>query len=473
MYLINKEEAAVSTLFSALPIPATQLQNLSEMGYLEMTPIQEQALPDILQGKDVLGRAQTGSGKTAAFGIGLLMQVNPEIFSTQALVLCPTRELADQVSQELRRLARYMPNVKILSLCGGTPIAAQVSSLSHAPHIAVGTPGRILDHLQRDSLTLKDTKVVVLDEADRMLDMGFADEMDAIIPFLPEHRQTLLFSATYPEDIAAISQMIQTDPIMITIDARSEQLNIEQFMVEMEKNQRLELVAQLLSKYEPESCVVFCNTKADCQKVETHLNQRNIDTLALHGDLEQRDRDQVLLRFANHSCRVLVATDVAARGLDIKNLSMVINYELAHDPEVYVHRIGRTGRAGQEGLAVAFVAPEEMTRALAVEEYIAKATKWLDQNSFADVKRTKMKANMVTLCIDGGKKDKIRAGDILGVLTNGEEALSGDEVGKINVFPMHIYVAVKRDSSDRAIKRIRAGKIKGKTCRVRILTDRA
>ncbi|MBP6345984.1 ATP-dependent RNA helicase DbpA [Neisseriaceae bacterium CLB008] len=462
----------MATLFSELPIPAAQLANLTELGYLEMTPIQAQALPHILKGKDVLGRAQTGSGKTAAFGIGLLSKINPELFSTQALVLCPTRELADQVSKELRRLARYMPNVKILSLCGGQPIAAQVTSLAHAPHIAVGTPGRILDHLERDSLSLSDTKVVVLDEGDRMLDMGFADEMDAIIPFLPSPRQTLMFSATYPEDIEAISQLIQTDPLMITIDERSQRLHIEQYMVELEKNQRLELVAQLLSKHQPESCVVFCNTKSDCQKVEAHLNQRNMDALALHGDLEQRDRDQVLLRFANHSCRVLVATDVAARGLDIPNLAMVINYELAHDPEIYVHRIGRTGRAGEKGLAVSFVTPAEMNRALAVEAYMERPTQWVDKYTFADVKRAQLRAPMATLCIDGGKKDKIRAGDILGALTNGEEALSGDEVGKIDVYPMHVYVAVTRSSADRAIKRIRAGKIKGKTCRVRVLTER-
>ncbi len=458
-------------LFSELSISTEQLTNLEQLGYLEMTPIQAQALPSILQGKDVLARAQTGSGKTAAFGIGILQSINPEVFQTQGLVLCPTRELADQVSQELRRLARHMPNVKILSLCGGQPIAAQVSSLSHPPHIAVGTPGRILDHLQRASLTLDNVQVAVLDEADRMLDMGFSDEMDAIVPFLPQKRQTLLFSATYPEDIESISQLIQKDPTIVTIDAKEQSLQIEQYMVQIENNQRLELVAQLLSKHQPESCVVFCNTKSDCQKVEKHLNQRNIDTLSLHGDLEQRDRDQVLLRFANHSCRVLVATDVAARGLDIKNLSMVINYELAHDPEVYVHRIGRTGRAGQEGLAMTFVAPEEMNRALSVEDYLKSPSKWLEQSSFALVKRAKLKAPMITLCIDGGKKAKIRAGDILGVLTNGDDALQGENIGKINVFPMHVYVAIDRAYADQAIKRIRAGKIKGKTCRVRLLNE--
>ncbi|MGL4674554.1 MAG: DEAD/DEAH box helicase, partial [Wohlfahrtiimonas sp.] len=310
--------------FSELSLPTAQLDNLKDLGYLTMTPIQAAALPAILNGKDIVAQAKTGSGKTAAFGIGLLETIDATQFSTQSLVLCPTRELADQVSKELRRLARYIPNLKISSICGGVPVARQVQSMSqHPPHIAVGTPGRILDHLKRNTLSLKNIKMFVLDEADRMLDMGFADEMDAIISYAPKKRQTLLFSATYPENIKAISSRIQHNPIMIQIEeTKADEPKIDQSVVLHDNNSEKDaLVAKLLYRYEPESTVIFCNTIAACIELENYLYAQDIDVLSLHGDLEQRDRDQVLLRFSNRSCRVLVATDVAARGLDIADLS--------------------------------------------------------------------------------------------------------------------------------------------------------
>ncbi len=459
--------------FSELSLPSEQLDNLKDLGYLSMTPIQAAALPAILSGKDIVGQAKTGSGKTAAFGIGLLETIDATQFTTQSLVLCPTRELADQVSKELRRLARYIPNLKISSICGGVPIARQIHSMSqHAPHIAVGTPGRILDHLKRDTLSLKKVKIFVLDEADRMLDMGFADEMDAIIGYLPKQRQTLLFSATFPANIQSISHRIQKNPTMISIEeTKSEAPKIEQSIITYDDNsQKNEIVAKLLYKYEPESTVIFCNTIAACQDLEDYLYQQDIDVLSLHGDLEQRERDQVLLRFSNRSCRVLVATDVAARGLDIADLSMVINYDLPFDPEVYVHRIGRTGRAGKTGLAASLVVANKLHRLEEIEAYIETTIPKYSAKELKNIQSISLIAAMVTIEISEGKKSKISAGDILGALT-AKGTIKGTDVGKITLFPMQAYVAVSRKYAKDAVDQIWASPIKGMRCRARILGE--
>ncbi|PLR41507.1 ATP-dependent RNA helicase DbpA [Chimaeribacter californicus] len=459
----------MSTLsFSSLPLPAEQLANLAELGYATMTPVQAASLPAILSGRDVRAKAQTGSGKTAAFGIGLLDKIVPGQYVTQALVLCPTRELADQVSKELRRLARFTQNIKILTLCGGQPIGPQLDSLVHPPHIVVGTPGRIQEHLRKQTLSLDALRILVLDEADRMLDMGFSDDIDEVIRYTPPQRQTLLFSATYPEGIARISARVQQTPLDVEIAAEAEQTTIEQIFVETTREKRLRLLTGTLRHYQPASCVVFCNTKRDCQEVYEALADENISALALHGDLEQRDRDQVLVRFANRSCRVLVATDVAARGLDIKDLELVVNYELSFDPEVHVHRIGRTGRAGMSGLAVSFCTPQEMVRVHALEDYLAIRTTWQPAEKLLATPPVALEPEMATLCIDGGRKAKIRPGDILGALT-GDAGLTAAEVGKIDMFPVHAYVAIRRASARRALSQLQQGKIKGKSCKARLL----
>ncbi|EIM9324085.1 ATP-dependent RNA helicase [Salmonella enterica] len=430
------------TAFSTLNVlPAAQLNNLNELGYLEMTPVQAASLPVILAGNDVRVQARTGSGKTAAFGLGLLHRIDVSLFQTQALVLCPTRELADQVAGELRRLARFLPNTKILTLCGGQPFGAQRDSLQHAPHIIVATPGRLLD-------------------------MGFSDAIDEVIRFAPATRQTLLFSATWPETIAAISGRVQQQPIRIEIDTVDALPAIEQQFFETSAQGKISLLQTLLSQHQPASCVVFCNTKKDCQAVCDALNAAGQSALALHGDLEQRDRDQTLVRFANGSARILVATDVAARGLDIKSLELVVNYELAWDPEVHVHRIGRTARAGSSGLAISFCAPEEAQRANILSEMLQLKLNWL--NAPARQPLFPLAAEMATLCIDGGKKAKMRPGDILGALT-GDIGLDGADIGKINVHPMHVYVAVRQAVAQKARTQLQNGKIKGKSCRVRLL----
>ncbi|HBC6426818.1 ATP-dependent RNA helicase DbpA [Citrobacter amalonaticus] len=455
------------TAFATLNVlPAAQLENLNELGYLSMTPVQAAALPAILAGQDVRVQAKTGSGKTAAFGLGLLQHIDATLFQTQSLVLCPTRELADQVAGELRRLARFLPNTKILTLCGGQPFGAQRDSLQHAPHIIVATPGRLLDHLQKGTVSLDALTTLVMDEADRMLDMGFSEAIDEVIRFAPASRQTLLFSATWPEAIAAISGRVQRNPLAIEIDTVDALPAVEQQFFETSAHGKIPLLQTLLSQHQPASCVVFCNTKKDCQAVYDALNEAGQSALALHGDLEQRDRDQTLVRFANGSARVLVATDVAARGLDIKSLELVVNFELAWDPEVHVHRIGRTARAGNSGLAISFCAPEEAQRANILSEMLQIRLNWVPaptQRSIAP-----LVAEMATLCIDGGKKAKMRPGDVLGALT-GDMGLDGADIGKITVHPAHVYVAVRQSVAHKAWKQLQNGKIKGKTCRVRLL----
>jgi ATP-independent RNA helicase DbpA len=455
------------TAFSTLnALPPELLANLNELGYHTMTPIQAAALPAILEGKDVRAQAKTGSGKTAAFGLGLLQHIEAGRFVTQSLVLCPTRELADQVANELRRLARYLANIKILTLFGGVPFGAQRDSLVHAPHIIVATPGRLLDHLQKGTVSLDALKTLVLDEADRMLDMGFSDAIVEILSHAPTNRQTLLFSATWPEGIAAISTRFQRDPLNIEIDSVDALPAVEQQFFEASRRQKIPLLMSLLSKHQPASCVVFCNTKKDCQEVCDALNEQHQSALALHGDMEQRDRDQTLVRFANGSSRVLVATDVAARGLDIKSLEMVINFELSWDPEVHVHRIGRTARAGESGLAISLCAPEEAQRAAILSEMLALSLDW--QTPVISSSFRPLLAEMATLCIDGGKKAKMRPGDILGALT-GDIGLDGADIGKIVMHPMHAYVAVRQSVANKAWKQLSQGKIKGKACRVRLL----
>ncbi|MFL9626653.1 ATP-dependent RNA helicase DbpA [Aeromonas jandaei] len=453
--------------FSSLNLSPALLENLTTLGYLQMTPIQAQSLPLVLDGKDLIAKAKTGSGKTAAFGLGLLSSLDVNRLEVQALVLCPTRELADQVATEIRRLARTLPNVKLVTLCGGTPTAPQSATLSFGAHIAVGTPGRILKHLEQGTLELDSLKTLVLDEADRMLDMGFGEDINRVISHAPRDRQTLLFSATYPEGIAQMSRGVQRNPVEVSVEALHEESAIEQKLYEVPAGQRLDALTWLLSHYQPSSCVVFCNTKRACNDVADHLAAKGFSALALNGDLEQRERDQVLVRFANGSATILVATDVAARGLDIKELGAVINYELTYDPEVHVHRIGRTGRAGQQGLALSLYQPNEAQRVNLIEEYQQAPMPLGDLDAIARVIKP-LAPQMVTLSIDAGRKTKVRAGDILGALT-GEGGIAGTDVGKIQISEQYSYVAVKQSVAKAALKRLQEGKIKGRSYRARKL----
>ncbi|AZL75974.1 ATP-dependent RNA helicase DbpA [Pseudomonas oryziphila] len=457
-----------TTAFATLPLSAAMLANLDALGYASMTPIQAQSLPVILKGQDLIAQAKTGSGKTAAFGIGLLNPINPRYFGCQALVLCPTRELADQVAKELRRLARAEDNIKILTLCGGVSLGPQIASLEHGAHIIVGTPGRIQQHLDKGTLVLDGLNTLVLDEADRMLDMGFFDAIASIIGKTPSRRQTLLFSATYPAGIEQLAKDFMRQPQQVKVEALHSDNQIEQRFIEIDAQQRLEAVTRVLGHYRPQSCVAFCFTKQQCEDVVAHLTAKGIVAQALHGDLEQRDRDQVLTMFANRSSSVLVATDVAARGLDIDGLDMVINVELARDAEIHVHRVGRTGRAGEKGVAISLVAPAEGHRAQAIEDLQQKPLRWEQLDNLKNKGGEPLLPAMTTLCIGAGRKDKLRPGDILGALT-GDAGLPGKQVGKIAIFDFVAFVAVERAVAKQAMQRLNSGKIKGRALKVRII----
>ena len=462
------------TDFSALNLQAELLTNLTDIGYTNMTSIQAQSLPPILAGQDVIGQGKTGSGKTAAFGLGLLQRLNVKFFRVQALVLCPTRELAEQVSQEIRKLARTIHNIKVLTLCGGMPFGPQLSSLEHGAHIIVGTPGRVEEHVRRGSLQLQNLQVLVLDEADRMLDMGFQEELDAIIAKTPERRQTLLFSATFPKEIAAIAERVMKNPQLIQVEATHAGSVIRQHFYQVEEDaeqlHRKEALRLLFHHHDPDSAVVFCNTKRDAQAVADYLGAHGFSALAIHGDLEQRDRDQALVRFANGSIAVLVATDVAARGLDIEALDAVINYHLARDPEVHIHRIGRTGRAGSQGVACSLYSAKEAFK-------VERLARMLEQDFSGEplpplsvLNKPIVQPDMVTVQIDGGKRNKLRPGDILGALTAGE-GIAGSQVGKINLFANWAFVAVERDVARTALRLLNDGQMKGRRFRARLLQD--
>ncbi|EHR0917621.1 ATP-dependent RNA helicase DbpA [Vibrio parahaemolyticus] len=453
--------------FDQVGLNPALLETLDSLNYTHMTPIQALSLPAILNQRDVIGQGKTGSGKTAAFGLGVLSNLNVKRFRVQSLVLCPTRELADQVAKEIRTLGRGIHNIKVLTLCGGMPMGPQIGSLEHGAHILVGTPGRILDHLEKGRINLEELNTLVLDEADRMLDMGFQDALDAIIDAAPKQRQTLLFSATFPEKIEKIAQRIMTSPEMIKVESTHDTSSIAQYFYKVEGTEaRDEALANLLLTYQPESAVVFCNTKKEVQNVADELHHRGFSVIDIHGDLEQRERDQALVQFANKSVSILVATDVAARGLDVDNLDAVFNFELSRDPEVHVHRIGRTGRAGSKGLAFSFFGEKDGLRVARIEEYLDMDV--IPATLPAKSNQQPYQAKMVTINIDGGKKQKVRPGDILGCLT-GKNGIPGAQVGKIHLFPMRSYVAVEKSAAKKALQTISTGKMKGRQFRARLL----
>lgn len=457
-----------ANLFSSLPLAPALIANLHQLGYHQMTPIQAASLPHVLVQRDLIAQAKTGSGKTAAFGIGILAKLNPAYFAIQGLVICPTRELADQVANELRKLARFLSNVKVLTLCGGTAMRPQIASLEHGAHIVVGTPGRLLDHIGRGSIKLSTVQTLVLDEADRMVDMGFYEDIVGIVAACSPRRQTLLFSATYPDDIRKASALFLRDPAEVKVESQHAPAQIEQWFYEVTPETRNGAVAKLLAHYRPTSTLAFCNTKIHCRELADELQQQGISALALYGDLEQRERDEILVLFANQSCSVLVATDVAARGLDIQNLEAVINVDISKDTEVHIHRIGRTGRAGEKGLALSLAAANEKKWVRLIEDYQEEPVQWQSLDALATTNEVPLQAPMITVCIMGGKKDKLRPGDILGALTV-DVGVEKAQVGKINVFEFMTYVALDRQLAQEALDRFAQCKIKGRQFKMRII----
>lgn len=456
----------MTDLFKSLNLKTELLKNLEELKFTSMTPIQAMALPLVLNGQDVIAQAKTGSGKTAAFGLGILNDLNPTDMNIQALILCPTRELAEQVAAEIRRLARMISNVKVLSLCGGVAEFHQETSLAHGAHIVVGTPGRVLRLLQKRSLALRSVKTLVLDEADRMLDMGFINDILDIVSNLPKKRQSLLFSATFPKEIKNLSKDVLTNPYEVKVDTEHEKNNIAQHFYEVSSHKDKDAaLLKILANYRPARMIVFCKTKQITDSLTNFLQDNSIEAAGIHGDLEQNERTLILTQFANRSLSVLVATDVAARGLDIEDLEAVVNFDLPSDAEVYVHRIGRTGRAGNQGLAFSLLIQKEFYKLDAIEKYLSSEIKiekfeGLEANSDYD-----LIPPMKTLFISGGKKDKLRPGDILGAMV-GEAKLEPSDVGAITILNIISYVAIQREKAADAVKKLNSGKIKNRKFRV-------
>ena len=456
--------------FDALPLRAATHSNLTQLGYTQMTPIQAASLHITLAGRDVIAQASTGSGKTAAFALPLVEKLDPAMQDAQALVLCPTRELAEQVTQEIRRLARAVGNVKVVTLCGGVALRGQTQSLEHGAHVVVGTPGRISDHLERGSLQLQSVKTLVLDEADRMLDMGFFDDIAKLVRQCPKDRQTLLFSATYPDGIAKLASQFMCEPQTVKVQAQHDASKIRQIFYQVNESERLHAVSLILNHFRPVSTLAFCNTKQQCKDLINVLQAQGFSALALYGELEQRERDQVLVQFANRSCSVLVATDVAARGLDVHNLEAVINVDVTPDSEIHIHRIGRTGRGDAEGLALTLASMDEMGNVGKIEQLQGHESVWASLASLTPASGGKLQPPMATLQIAGGRKEKIRAGDVLGALT-GDAGFSKEQVGKISVNEFSTYVAVERGIAHEALRRLNAGRVKGKSVKVRLLEE--
>ena len=449
------------TYFKDLDLPSDLLANLDLLNYKQMTPIQQASLPHILNQKDIIAKAKTGSGKTLAFSLPLVLNIKAKQQHPQALIIAPTRELSEQIATEIKRLARYKSDVKVVTLYGGTSLTRQVESLQKGADIIVGTPGRLLDHFSRESFVLTDIKTLILDEGDRMLDMGFADDILKLVSNLPKKRQTMLFSATYPDDISKLSEKVLNNPIRVELEELEQKLKIKESAFYIDKENKDKALISTLQAFQPNLAIIFCNTKVKTTEVADMLNEKGFDVATLNGDLEQYQRQEMLLQFANGSLPVLVATDLAARGLDIESVELIVNYDFPHKTEDYTHRIGRTGRADKEGLAVSLCNDYEKKK---IDE-IRPTLKLTDIKELKVNKNFYMQGSVGTLCIDGGKKKKLRAGDILGTLCK-DIGLDVKNIGKINVFDTHSYVAIDKDVIKKAFNGLKDGKIKKRKFRV-------
>jgi ATP-independent RNA helicase DbpA len=466
--------------FSSLNLPAALLDALSSLAFVEMTPVQALSLPEILAGKDLIVQAEPGSGKTAAFGLGILAALTAPIGAVQALVLCPTRELAAQISAELRRLARCTPNIKVLTLCGGVQFGPQRDSLKQGAHIVVGTPGRIEEHLRKRSLELGALRFLVLDEADRMLEMGFGEQVAGIIAHAPAARQTLLFSATYPPSISSLSSAYQRDAARLSVPGSNDRSpsalpeqpveepsqRVEERYYKVRVSERVPMFMRWLALEQPESTLVFCSTRKESADVAAELRSSGWVAACIHGEMPQQERQHVMRLFANRSCSVLSATDVAARGWDITGLAAVVNLGLSRESSLHVHRTGRTGRSGRPGLAVSWVAEEDMGPLRAIERLLGHSVRFHDLPPASGSLPSPPQPPMVTLLLGAGKNKKLRPGDVLGALTR-EGGVQGTDVGAIQIEETYAYVAVARASAERALARLTEGPIKGRQVKVR------
>ena len=377
--------------FDELNIDERILRAIEDMGFEETSPIQTQAIPAVCEGIDVVGQAQTGTGKTAAYTIPMLMKIDPQIKKPQAIVLCPTRELAVQVAEEIRKLAKYMSDIKVLPVYGGQEIVRQIKSLKTGVQIIVGTPGRVMDHMRRKTVKFDNINMVILDEADEMLDMGFREDMETILTETPDDRQTVMFSATMPKAIMDIARNFQKDARIIKVVRKELTVsNIEQFYYEVRPKNKTEVLCRLIDIYNPRLSVVFCNTKRQVDELISELKGRGYFADGIHGDMKQQQRDRVMDDFRSGKVDILIATDVAARGIDVDDVDMVFNYDIPQDEEYYVHRIGRTGRAGRSGMALSFISGKEVYKLKDIERYCKTKILAKPVPSLDDVKNTKL-----------------------------------------------------------------------------------
>ena len=445
---------------------------LAELGLTTMTPIQAGAIPVLLQGRDLSGQSKTGSGKTLAFALPLLQLNRLDQRVLQSLVLCPTRELCAQVAREFRKLGRRLPGLQVQILAGGPPLRVQTASMAQGLHIAVATPGRLLDHLRRGTVSLEHLRRLVLDEADRMLDMGFAGEIRDILAQAPKNRQTIYFSATMEAALQEMSSLFQRNPVRLTIDHKTDlPPQIQQVFYEVDEvSHKAATLSRLLQQLNPKSALVFCHLKATVAELAHQLSHIGLAADALHGDLEQAERDRAMALFRNGSTRVLVATDVAARGLDVNELDVVVNYDLPGLPEVYLHRIGRTGRAGQTGLALNLGLSREHSKLDLYEKTTGTPVERVAPGQHSPNLACNLNSApaMTTLHIWAGRQQKMRPGDILGALT-GDIGLDKADVGKIEILDRISYVAVSSQLARGAAEKLRAGSIKGRKVRVDVV----
>ncbi len=513
--------------FKDLDISREIERAVADMGFEEATPIQTLAIPHILEGKDVTGQAQTGTGKTAAFGIPILDMVDPSKRDLQAVIICPTRELAIQVAEELKKLSKYMKRVSVLPVYGGQPIERQIKALKKGVQIIIGTPGRVMDHMRRGTIDMGEVKILVLDEADEMLDMGFREDIEFVLDYIPDQRQILLFSATMSQDILYITRRYQDDPEFLKVVPKELTVpETEQVYFEVKEKMKLDVLSRLLDIHDFHLSLVFCNTKRRVDKLVSHLQIRGYAADGLHGDMSQRQRDSVMSKFRSGNIDILVATDVAARGIDVEDVEAVFNYDVPNDDEYYVHRIGRTGRAGKTGIAFTFVSGKEVYQLRDIMRYTKTKIEQQQVPSISDVQEIKttnflekiksvinndnldkqvhmvekmmeedyssvetaaalLKIIMekpgnspqaptegfgdtgagpgqVRFFINIGRKDKARARDIIKAIAD-RTGLSSSSIGKIDVFDKFSFVEVPEASAGEVISTMRGAKIKGRS----------
>ncbi|HHX22695.1 MAG TPA: DEAD/DEAH box helicase [Thermoanaerobacterales bacterium] len=510
--------------FEKLNLSKELLKAINDVGFEEATPIQSQAIPYIYEGRDVIGQAQTGTGKTAAFGLPILDMINPQDRSQQAIILCPTRELAIQVAEEIKALSKYKEGIRILPVYGGQPIQRQIHALKKGVQIIIGTPGRVMDHMKRHTLKLHNTKIVILDEADEMLDMGFREDIEQILQDVPKTRQTLLFSATIPKPILELAEKYLKNPQFIKVVHKELTVpNIEQYYFEVKQKNKVETLSRLIDFYDPNLALIFCNTKKKVDEISEQLQARGYSADGLHGDMSQPQRDRVMGKFKSGTIDILVATDVAARGIDVDDVDVVINFDVPQNEEYYVHRIGRTGRAGRAGKAFTLVAGREIYKLKDIQRYaktkirrqeiptlldveetrmnlmlekvkqvidaggLAKYTQWIErlieeeyttldlaaallkmiagkddeEEPYVDFEKTGGAPGMARLFINIGRNQKIRPSDIVGAIA-GETGIPGKIIGTIDIYDKFTFVEVPTEYAADVLRSMKNNQIKGK-----------